>query len=213
MPDETHEMMHASSSHTLDYQVFLEKNARALGQEDKAATTVFRNHHLPGQNQEKVERRLLDPEEYVIRVRNPHRLVARIKAEQKELARNWRAAEFSGVPPLKSIYEVILGDPRFPEHCYRHTLLNAQATPRKTVLLTLRDNVEHDKGNIVGTLAENTLLKGNRTGQLTKHQRPPIGVTTFLEDTLTTEIDLTQDNLWIVVASAAAIDAYMKKSI
>ena len=85
--------------------------------------------------------------------------------------------------------------------------------PKKTVILTLRDNIEHDKGGVVGTLIEGKLLQGKRTGQLTKHQRAPIGVTTFPDDTLTIEIDPTEQNLWIVVVSAAAINPHMKKSV
>ena len=125
------EMMHASGSLTLEHQSLLERRTRALGQEDRAATAIFKNYHLPGQGYEGVERGLLDPEEYAIEVKNHHRLVARIKAEREDLVRNWKAAGFTGKPPLKSLYEVILGDPRFPEQCYRHTLLNAQATPEK----------------------------------------------------------------------------------
>ena len=130
MPDETDKIIHDSGNIALKHRANLERRTKALGQKDEAATTIFRSYHLPGQNQ----RSLLGPEEYVIRVRNPHRLVDRIKVEQADLNRNWEKTGITEKSPLISRYQVILGDPHFPEQCYRHTLLNAQASPKNSYL-------------------------------------------------------------------------------
>ena len=212
MSDEYHEMMNASKALALKARTYLEETTKPLGQKDDATTTIFRNYHLPGQGQEKTKRGLLDPEEYVVRVRNPHKFVQKIKAEQAELALNWEKKNLTGEPPLLTRFEVILGNPLYPEQCYRHSLLDANLISNNTVKLALWDNVEHDKGGISRAIIDSILLQGTRTGQLTKHQRAPIGVTTFPDDTLTIEIDPTQENLWIVVVSAAAIKAHMERA-
>lgn len=55
------------------------------------------------------------------------------------------------------------------------------------------------------------LTHGQRSGNLIAHQRAPQTMTRFADDTANLEIDLTQKNLWVVVASGDAVEANWKE--
>lgn len=134
-----------------------ELRASALGFKDQGTTWFLRNYYLFGQEfiretnrgKIKVVRALLDPQEYVIRVTNQGELVAQVQQDRQRqletLRRILHRPELNeeDVWPWRS-YEVVIGNPFYPETVYRYRLMNARQENGQLVL-TVQGNIEHEK--------------------------------------------------------------------
>lgn len=162
-----------------------------------------------------------------------------------------------GDAPRWSSLEIIVGNKKAPETCYRYKVLDARVTDDPSRLtFTVESNIEHEKSQgahtpsrfktqgelqelveelpspeatglssavvrsgsfndsqneIMSNYGALPLAHGQRSGNLIAHQRAPQTMTRFADDTTSLVIDLNQKNLWVVVASGDAVEAYWKE--
>jgi hypothetical protein len=127
----------APASEDYPYQRF-EDRLKPAGEKDETATAVFQQYELPGQEQ----RHLVDDTEYVRRVDNGDLTgLIGVVQQERELLKTLYTTKY-GVrnPEPDANVQVIFGDSRFPERCYRHTLLNTVLKPSGEVDLVLQPN-------------------------------------------------------------------------
>jgi len=233
---------HSSQAISIDWARQMESRTRAMGTPDDNATQVFQGTYLPGQeivreqggSLRRIERGLIDPEEYVLRVgteADAGNLVAAVTDEKRKI-KEFMKTNYGqeGNPNAPSTVEIIFGYLENPGTLQRHPVIDVSQGLESTKLnLRLEQNLEFVRGETVDptsvtgetfsptqqTLSQNPDLPsgigmGTRTGEIRIHQRAPIGRTVFSQP-MELEIDVARDNLWVVALDANKLEEQQRK--
>lgn len=209
-----------------------EKSILAVGEKDDDATRTFQSYGLPDQiqrldkNEQPIHRCLLDREEYAVRVQGLDgyqklgELVEKDSTRISSAVRQAAKAEPKPDSPVARGFtnlEVVVGDPRLPDHCYRYRLRRIHLEPKEEkAYLIVFPNLELDKLANYYTSRKRSKGFGETAPAVTiinldrltpappiSHQRLPRQEGTVNEE-LWVEVDVNKPS-WIVTPSAKAM--------
>ncbi len=190
-----------------EYALFYEN----LGAPDPDVTRKLQDYHLPGQEDQFITT-LLDKDEELLCVEDRANFAHKVQRANESLQRMSKAYIKEGGRMVNSAFEIVVGNPQYPDTCFRYRVSRAWYKPKDQELaIEIWGNIEYEKqegehGTIFAGELSDSQIAGmehpgievrGRTGRTIFHQRPPMSMTSLLSDLSILKVGKDQ-KIWVV---------------